>query len=331
MKPQIALTIDGEPASDELQRRLRRASASQEAGDRAGSLDLAFHNDPPLELPRVGVEIGVRMGYHGRELHRVGAYVVDSVEAGGPRPEISLRASAINWTDSATAGGAGPGMREPRTRVWEGLTLAGIAETIAGEHGLTPKIHPDLASVEIPHLDQIDQSDQSILTELGRRYNAVATVLAGRLMMTPRGSGQGADGSSLPAVEIDVTEASRWSISQDSRAELQSVTAHYHDFATAVRMAVTVGSGEPATVLRDVYPTEVEARAAARARLAESRRQAMKLSLSLPARPDLFLESPITLPGVPPGYADGEWVINSVSHEIGRGGTTRLKAEPRAT
>ncbi|MCV2448531.1 hypothetical protein [Paracoccus sp. DMF] len=71
--------------------------------------------------------------------------------------------------------------------------------------------------------------------------------------------------------------------------------------------------------LKQIYPTEAAARAAAEAEANRAKRGATTVRLKLPGRADLMAEGRVRLTGFRPGAA-GEWLVTSVSHSLDDGG-----------
>lgn len=330
MRPTFEIEIDGQAPSEELARRLLRLRVSEETGERSGSLELKLSNHgPAIEPPPTGVEALVRLGFEGAPLHPAGVYIIEGVDLAGPPDTVTIHGTATNFATSDTAGGIKQSMRSQKTRSWGQTTLGDIVRTIAGDQGLSPVVGGDLDGLAIQHLDQVDQSDMDLLTELGRRFDAVAKTMAGKLVFIPRGQGTKADGSSLPLVEIPVEEIKGWKMRKTGKNEYGTVVAHWNDTEAGERKEVRAGEGEPVKTLRHPFPTEAEAQRAAEGELAKQRRQAQEMSLNLPGRPDLFVEQPLQLAGGPPG-TEGEWIVSKAEHTLeGQGLKTSLSAGPK--
>lgn len=329
MRPTFELSIEGQTPADALRQRLISLRVTEKAGQESGSLEIKLSNDPPLEPPRTGVEARVRLGYEHTELHEAGIYIIEGVDLDGPPPTMKIHGAATNFAKSDTGTGILQAIRSQKTRSWHDTTVGAIVETVAGEQGLEPVVASSLASTPIEHLDQVDQSDMALLTQIGRRFDAVAKTMAGRLVFLPEGEGKKSNGASLPLVELPIQELTSWRIRKTGKQEYGSVTAHYHDGEKADRQDVTVGSGEPTKTLRDDFPNEAEAQAAAEAELKKQRRQSQEMTIKLPGRPDIFVEQPIKIPDGPPGTG-GDWVVASIDHSLGTGLQTSITARPKA-
>lgn len=76
----------------------------------------------------------------------------------------------------------------PGKRCRHGTTHGNILGAIDAEYSpLRPPIAAAFAFVRIPHLDHANESDINLLTQLGKRFDAVATVKAGTLTMPSSG------------------------------------------------------------------------------------------------------------------------------------------------
>ncbi len=85
-----------------------------------------------------------------------GKFRVDELEHSGAPDRLMLRARSADLTTA---------MRKRRERSWDQTTLGELLKTIAGEHGLTPRIAADLARITTSHLDQTE-SDANLLPVL---------------------------------------------------------------------------------------------------------------------------------------------------------------------
>ncbi|MEM7047011.1 MAG: hypothetical protein AAF442_05100 [Pseudomonadota bacterium] len=86
------------------------------------------------------------------------------------------------------------------------------------------------------------------------------------------------------------------------------------------------GANEPVFTIRMTYADQALAEAAAKAKLAEFTRGEARLSLTLPGRPDLFAEAPLTVTDIRPGV-DGAWLIERITHALDTSGwVTRVEA-----
>nr|VFK64640.1 MAG: Phage late control gene D protein (GPD) [Candidatus Kentron sp. UNK]VFK71159.1 MAG: Phage late control gene D protein (GPD) [Candidatus Kentron sp. UNK] len=188
----------------------------------------------------------------------MGLFVVDELELSGPPDTLTIRGRAADMEAS---------LKEHRIRPWEDVTLGGMVKTIATEHGLTPAVGDFLAPIDIPRLDQTEESDLHLLTRLARQYDAVAKPANGYLLFVPKGEAKTATGKAIPTVSIHRNQISEHRVTLADRGRYQSVVAHWHDTASGERIQVRTGDGRPTFTLRHAYPDAAAAGKAAKARL----------------------------------------------------------------
>src|SRR5690606_20485110 len=134
----------------------------------------------------------------------------------------------------------------PRTKSWDQTTLGEIVRTIAANNELEAVVAEKLASIAVDHLDQTDESDLNLLTRLGERHDAIATIKAGRLVFAPRGQAKTASGNELPIITLSPKDGDRYSYRETDRDGYTGVAAYYDDLDSGKQMRVVVGSEERA-------------------------------------------------------------------------------------
>jgi phage protein D len=217
-----------------------------------------------------------------------------------------------------------------------------IIKTIAGEHGLTPIVSPDLSGEAIDHIDQTSESDASFLTRLSQRFDALSTVKSGQLLFYKIGRGQSLMGHALSGVTIRRTDGDQHRFSLANRKTAGRVRAEYYDTAQHVKGEVTVHvqvdethdkqqnkrqrrkiKGTPDTVktLRHTYANQDDARRAAQAALDKIQRGVATFSLTLAhGRPELIPELPANVIGWKPEIDGTDWLITQVTHRLSQSG-----------
>lgn len=190
--PQWRVVLDGTDLTERIAPRLLDLTLTECRGGEADQLDLRIHDhDGKMALPKRGVRLAVALGWKATGLVDKGTFIVDEVEYSGAPDIITVRARSADLTAD---------MRTRRERSWHNTTLGAVLNTLAGEHGLTPRVADALARIKLPHLDQANESDMNLLTRLGQRFDAVATVKGGALVFAPIGAGTTATGKPLPTV-----------------------------------------------------------------------------------------------------------------------------------
>ncbi|MCL1124172.1 hypothetical protein L2764_06700 [Shewanella surugensis] len=137
---------------------------------------------------------------------------------------------------------------------------------MATEHGLKAKVSNKFENVMIEHIDQVDESDMNLLTRLADRHNAISKPANGFWLFLKEGEGKSASGKVLSVLHINKEWVSSWQCRFNSRNDVNSVIATYHDVTTGMAKEVTVGSGEPAFRIAYKYPNYEEALASATSR-----------------------------------------------------------------
>ena len=323
--PAWRVVLDGKDLADRMRPRLLDLTLTESRGGEADQLDLRIHDhDGRMALPKRGVELSVALGWIDAGLVDKGTFRVDEVEHSGSPDVITVRARSADLTHP---------MRTRRERSWHQVTLGDVVRNLAGEHGLQARIAPALAGIAIAHLDQTGESDVHLLTRLGQRYDAVATVKVGNLVFMPIGSGTTAGGTPLPSALITRASGDRHRYALADRETYSGVRAYWNNKPGANRKSVLVGESGNAKRLRETYNSEAEAKEHAKAEWNRVRRGAatMEFTLAL-GRADLFPEQKLRVRGFKSEIDDTAWLIAKATHNItGVGGfTTQLELETDA-
>jgi phage protein D len=317
-KPTFRVTADGNDISGLLGSRLSSIEVVDRAGIESDSCTITLADPGPfkLALPRTGAVLEVSLGYFPTATS-LGKFIVDEITVSGPPDQMIITGRASpheETTDGQTD------LQTQKTRSFpDGTTLGDLVETLAGEHGLEPAIADDLAAIVPPHIDQLNESDMSLLTRIAANYGAIAKPAGGRLAVVRRGEGRSASGQELPTITLTPGQVSSWSATIARREVAKTVVAVYRDFDGAEDVEVEVGEGEPIRRMRHTFPDEDSARDAAEAELARSEREGGRVTVTLPGRVDLMAEGKLVLAGFREGVA-GEWTIEGVTHRLDGGG-----------
>lgn len=312
--------------TESMRPRLISLSLTERRGEEADQVEIVLHDaDGAMTLPAPDAIINVAIGWArgtGVETGLVdkGQFRVDEVGWDGPPDSIRITARAADMTS---------GLRQRRTASWVAQTLGAIITSIAGRHGLSPRVHASLASIEVAAMQQEAKSDIAFIRDLGRRFDAVATVKDGNLLFAPIGTGTSVSGTPLSAMAITRAQASRYGWTRKKRDEHDGAEASWHDQGEARRRTVRVGGGENRRRLRRTYATEGDARAAAEAAVRRDRRNQAEMAITL-ALGDaaVAVERPASLSGFKAEIDAARWQVSEVRHEIGpRGFTTDIKLD----
>lgn len=273
----------------------------------------------PIKKPPKGAELRVSIGWDQNPLTPMGLFVCDEIEFGGDPGYMIIRAHAAIY--AATPKGK-TGLQTQKARSWaKGTKLGDLVAKIAKEHGLESVVSAALAGIVLPQFDQTEESDISFLLRLAKRYDAIAKPAGGKLVLAKRGESVAADGTPLPVVTIERGQVASWSMKESTREAPGTVIAYWHSTKQSKKNQVTVGAGEPVKRLRQFYPTEGAATAAAEAELKRRTRAQVSFSCVTQGDPLLGADTSLELPagGWREGVA-GSWLINTVEHVLDAAG-----------
>lgn len=324
-KAAYRLIINGKDLTPTLTRLglLSSLTVTEKRGEEADTVSLVLIDDGSVPLPRRGQIISVALGWEGQDLVDKGQFKIDAAGHDGPPDVITVRASSADLTAA---------LRVRRDKSWRDTTLGAVVQDLAARNGLQVRIAPELASKTVALVSQSRESDANLLTRLGRLYDAVATVKAGRLIFSPIGRGSTTSGQAIPTITIQRTAADTHSWSESDRETFAAVTASWHDVAAGARKTVKVGDANADSSktqkLRRVFASEDAARQAAEAKLRRSKRGAADLRLALAlGRPEIYPEQRIKAVGWKPEIDDAEWLIETATHHLEEGLSTALELQ----
>ncbi|MFA4228531.1 phage late control D family protein [Xanthomonas perforans] len=313
--PQWRVVLDGTDLTERIAPRLLDLTLTECRGGEADQLDLRIHDhDGKMALPKRGVRLAVALGWKATGLVDKGTFIVDEVEYSGAPDIITVRARSADLTAD---------MRTRRERSWHNTTLGAVLNTLAGEHGLTPRVAESLAKIKLPHLDQANESDMNLLTSLGQRFDAVATVKGGALVFAPIGAGTTATGKPLPAVTLTRRDGDQHRYSVADRDAYTGVRAYWVDKGKARRQSVLVGTDDNAKRLRESYADEATARQHAHAELERVKRGLAKFDFKLAiGQAELSPEQSLKLIGFKQEIDRQRWLIATATHVMDSMGFT---------
>jgi len=254
----MRLTLDGVDLADKVNPRHMELTLTEKRGGEADELSLSLQNaDGRLALPDPGKIIALSLGWEAGEdvipgLVEKGRFTVDEVEASGPPDRITIRARSADLSGS---------YRRRRTKSWKGVSLGAILSDIAGRHGVTAQVHPDLSGKAIT-IDQNGKSDMAFVRDLGSRFDAVATWKDRRLIFMPVGCDTTPSGTAIPGLTLTRRDGWAWSFTRAERDENDGVQAQWHDQASGRKKTHSTGGDNPKRLKR-TYASEADARQAA--------------------------------------------------------------------
>lgn len=321
------VTLDGEDITARFNPRLISLRLSEKLGESADQLEIVLADpDGKLALPKPDARLSVALGWARGTgvtpgLVAKGSFKVDELSWDGPPDKVTIRARSADLKDS---------FRTRKSKIWKDTTLGAIIGQIAGNNGLTPRCHPDLAGKTVTLAEQANKSDMTFLRDLGRRYDAVATVKDGKLVFSPHNASTTASGKPIPKLTVTRKSGDRYSYSRAERERgNDGAEAQWHDQHGAQRKKVTRG-GSKRRRLKRVYASEGDAKEAAQSETNRAKRAGGKFETTL-AYGDAAIAagSKVTAQGFKSEIDALAWRIASVEHSMdGSGGySTRLEME----
>ncbi|PIR37720.1 MAG: phage tail protein [Alphaproteobacteria bacterium CG11_big_fil_rev_8_21_14_0_20_39_49] len=317
--PNFRVIADSNDITAAIRRGLLSLSITDEAGFQSDKVTIKLDDrDGKIALPRTGATLDISLGYKETSLIRMGLYVVDEVSLESPPQSMSIRTHAADM---------GQVLKAPVTKTWGKITLGDLVSNIAGKHGLNPRITDNLASFEIPHLVQTEESDLHLLTRLALAHDAISKPVNGNLLFAPKGEARSVSGLDIPPVTISRKQITSWNASFADRAKYGAVEGDWYDKDEAIKKTIKIGEGEPVYKLRHTYDSPEVLIAAADAKLKQLERGTGSLEITTPGNPRLAAEGKLDIADVRSGV-NGQWNIIRVEHSLDNSGyICRVSAE----
>lgn len=359
MTPDFMLTLDSKDITGNISNRLMSLTMTDNRGFEADQLDIELDDaDGLVELPLRGAVLTLYLGWKGFALINKGSFNVDEVEHHGAPDAVTIRARSADFRGT---------LNSRREESWHDKTLGEIVGAIAARNKLTASVMSELAGINIPHIDQSQESDAKFLTRLAERNGGEVSVKAGKLLFLKAGRGVTASGKAIPQVTIARSDGDRHQFSIADRGAYTGVTAKWlhtkdpkpkkvkikrkpkvqhlralqHPKAKPVKKAAKtpearegeymVGEDDNVFALTTIYATKAQAMRAAQAKWDKLQRGVAEFSIRLATgRADLYPETPVQVMGFKRVIDEQSWIITKVTHSLNDNGyTTALELEVR--
>lgn len=320
-EPNFSISAESNDITDEIRNNLVSMTITDYGGDQKKSDQVAISiASELLNIPKKGVKLEVGLGF-GQELVDKGTYVVDAVHSGGSGngPRL-IQIVARSFSKSNAYGHSS--VQSQRLRSFDNITLGDLLNTIATEHGLTPRIPDELASKMLSHVDQVHESDMNLMTRLAAAAGAVSKISHGYWLLTPREATTTISGSELKKyiVRRDMTNTWEYHSNSDhpdsSTGGSGTQVIDYYDLGTGTNKSLTIGSGEP--VMHYNEPTLADAQELASAFSTSSKKKLVGMSVTMPAElemMDLTAQCLITTTGFGT-TEDRDWNISKLDFSL---------------
>ena len=279
--------------------------------------------------PTTGGVLDVQMGYQSTGVRSLGRFKITSMAESLLPAIITITGTAVPFEKADPTQ-----FKAARSASWQAVTLGNIVQTIAARHGLTPRVHPTLASDFVQHIDQTNEADVQFLTRLAKTYDAVCKVQGAFLIFSLKGQIESMSGRTMAPITVTYTgqtsptdsDFTNASVSSNDRHKYNGATAYWQNQQQAKRSKVSVGS-TPCAYVPGTFVNEASATRAANTRMSKMSREGDKLSLQCQGNPALAAEAALTLASFPSQRMAGQWSIDRVTHTYSRGNGYRCKVE----
>lgn len=317
MKPQFEVSVGGKNIAGPLIDRNLEITVTDQEGMQSDSCSIILDDrDGKLIEPEKNDKLKVRMGYVG-SLHDMGLFQVDQTELSGAPMQLSIEARAADLVES---------FKQQRRRAYNEKTLGDIVGDIAQRNGLQAKVIGSIGKIKTT-ITQDGVSDMHMLTQLGVRYDAIATPKNGKLIFAKKGE---ADLGTLALVHPNAGILA-YSRTRAGRPSHKKAEATYWD---KDEVALLKEEFKSSSLGKAVYGEasyqaagKNDAKEISKARADALNRSQETLSLTLVGNPLVMAEMKVKLTGLRAGV-DGLWRVKSAVHRIDSSGyTTELEAE----
>lgn len=307
------VTLDGKDLTAVLRPLLISLKLDEATDEKADKLEITIRDDGTVALPAEGAVLTVSLGWErgtGVAVGLVpkGTFKVDDVTWEGPPDRICISAHSADFVGS---------FRKRKNKGWHGKTLGAIVGEMASANGLTAKCHADLIDTVVNSAEQANKSDMQFLRDLGRRYDAVATIKGGILIFAPKNATKTVNGQTIPTLTITRKDGDRASYKRSAReGEHDGAEAQYFDQGSAKRVTVGHG-GSNRRRMKRVYASHADASAAANAQANRQARKKASFSITL-ALGDARLSAggKASVSGFKSEIDAKKWLIGSVTHNM---------------
>lgn len=219
LTPDFMLTLESKDITGNISDRLISLTMTDNRGFEADQLDIELDDtDGLVALPIRGAVLSLYLGWKGFALVGKGRFTVDEVEHRGAPDTVTIRARSADFRGT---------LNSRREESWHDTTLGAIVSAIASRNKLAASVAESLAGIQIPHIDQSQESDAVFLTRLAERNGGTVSVKAGKLLMLKAGSGKTACGKPIPQITIQRSDGDRHQFAIADRGAYTGVTAKW--------------------------------------------------------------------------------------------------------
>ncbi|MFT4314058.1 MAG: phage tail protein, partial [Wolbachia pipientis] len=158
--------------------------------DESGTIDDVVevhvdYRDEDIDIPN---ELNIALGYRETDVLPMGVYTVNEITVQSPPKTLLIKAHATNLRLS---------LKEKVSKEWHQITLGNLVKEIAEKHGYGCRVAEEFENVLILHINQIEESDISLLTKIAIEREAMAKLAGRYILFIPKGKAKSATGKAL--------------------------------------------------------------------------------------------------------------------------------------
>ncbi|MFP3031991.1 MAG: phage tail protein, partial [Wolbachia sp.] len=202
--------------------------------DESGTIDdvvevCVDYRDENLNIPN---ELNIALGYRETGVIPMGIYTVNEITVQNPPKTLLIKAHATNLKLS---------LKEKVSKEWHQITLGNLVKEIAEKHGYGCRVAEEFENVLIPHINQIEESDISLLTKIATEREAMAKLAGGYILFISKNMAKSATGKALGTTAIRPQDTINWKVHFTVRDKYNSVVAKWHSYEKGETIKETVG------------------------------------------------------------------------------------------
>jgi phage protein D len=249
MTPQFRILSNGSDLTTDYAPRLLLLEVVDSTDEQSDSLsltlDCARDGEKLLPIPQRGDRIEVWIGYGNALVRVANAFVVDEIEIEGPPDTLSVRCSSTPFTADSFKGTKSLVTR--RSASYDNTTVAEIVNAVAKRNGLQASVADEIGSLQIPHLDQTNESDTSFLLRVVRQAGGILKPQDGRIVVLAEAGGTTTSGENA-SITITPDVVTRWRVQHGTKLnDVKKVKVQHHDYNAAQTLSVSAELKKSAT------------------------------------------------------------------------------------
>jgi phage protein D len=323
--PRAEISVNGKPVASLFKERLISVTIVDKEGVTSDTIDCELNDGNPFAaIPKKGDTIEASLGYLETGVAFFGSYIVEDPEIQFMPYSMMVKGKGANMRDA---------LKQRRARHWDKKTVKDIVGQIASENGLSPVIDNEVGAYTYEWFGQQDESDLHVVERLARRHGALFSIKDDKLIFARKGSGKSASGNALtPVMATPANIVERTGrVSFAHRNKFRKVKARIYDRDKAKQVEIEVDSDDEGTAdytIPEPFGDEGEAKAAAKSKADDLKSETVRTSVTVFGDPTIRAGAPLIYSGVRPEIDGVEFIIETATHRIDKGGyTTQIEAK----